>query len=440
MTDSLEPLIGIVTTDLSAVTRGRFIAADRLDKAAETGIGWLQANISLTAFNSIANPNPWGSSGDLRILPDRSARYRTIHTGSDMPFDMVFGNIVALDGTPWPLCTRTILASALADLEAETGLRLMVAFEQEFQLFGTDMPAEQVMSFAGLRRAGTFPSQVMTALKQAGVAPEVIIAEYGVDQFEVTCAPSPALEAADRAVAIREITREIARNRGWRASFVPKSTPDGVGNGVHIHFSLQDRDGKPVTYQADAPHGLAPVAGSFCAGILRVLPAITALCASSPPSYYRLKPHHWSSSYTWLGAQDREATLRICPVVTIGGRDPAGQYNIEFRAADATANPYLALAALVRAGLEGIRAGLATPPVFSGDPELLSPAERRTWGLERLPETLEAAFEALTGNDTVLSWFDPLLIESFIGVKREELKLVDGKSEAEICDLYRAVY
>ncbi|MCL6706307.1 glutamine synthetase family protein [Pseudomonas sp. R2.Fl] len=440
MSVTLEPLTGIVTTDLSAVARGRFIAADRLEKTAATGIGWLQANISLTAFNSIAVPNPWGSSGDLRILPDTGARYRTANTGSEVPFDMVFGNIVELDGRPWPLCSRSILASALADLEAETGLKLVAAFEQEFQLLDSGLPPEHVLSFAGLRRAGGFPAQMMAALKEAGVAPEVIIAEFGVDQFEVTCAPSPAIEAADRAVAIREITREIARNRGWRASFAPKTEPNAVGNGVHIHFSLVDAGGRQATYDGAAPHGLSAQAGAFCAGVLRHLPAITALTASSPPSYYRLKPHHWSSSYTWLGAQDREATLRICPVTTIGGKDPAGQYNIEYRAADGTANPYLALAAIVRAGIEGLKAKLPTPPVFSGDPDLLSEAERGEWGLRRLPQTLEAALDAFTADTTVTGWFDPLLIESFVGIKREELKLVDGKTEAEICDLYRSVY
>lgn len=440
MTTSVEPLVAIVTTDLAAVTRGRSVAGHRLDKIAATGVGWLHANLSLTPFNSIVVPNPWGSTGDLRLVPDLEARFRTALTGSATPFDMVPGNIVELDGTPWLGCTRTMLIDALADLEAETGLTMTAAFEQEFQIVGADLVPAHSFSLTALRRADPFAPTLMAALEEAGVAPEVIIAEFGAEQFEVTHAPAAALAAADRAVAIREITRELARNNGWHASFAPKTAPDAVGNGVHIHFSFTDAAGQPAAYDAGKPGGLSAVAGSFCAGVLRHLPAITALSASSVPSYYRLKPHNWSSSYTWLGDRDREASLRICPTVTIGGRDPSRQYNIEYRAADATANPYLSLAAIVRAGLEGIRQGLASPPLVTGDPEEMSDAERTKLGLKRLPETLPAALEALLADDTVTGWFAPALVETFVGIKRHEAERLAGLDPAAICDLYRKLY
>lgn len=440
MSDLYEPLTGIVTTDISAVTRGRFVATSRLDKLRETGIGWLQANVSLTPFNSIADPNPWGSSGDLRLLPDLDARFRTGKTGAATAFDMVPGNLVELDGAPWSCCARTMLQDALADLKAATGLTLLAAVEQEFQIFGADLPPSHVLSFEGLRRADPFAAQLMAALGEAGVSPEVIIAEFGVDQFEVTHAPCDAVAAADRAVAIREITREIARIRGWKASFAPKTSPDAVGNGVHIHFSLLDAQGEPATYDKHGPAGLSPTAAAFCAGVLRHLPAITALTASSVSSYYRLKPHSWSSSYTWLGDRDREATLRICPTVTIGGRDPAKSFNIEYRAADATANPYLALAAIVRAGLEGVRQKLPAPPIISGDPSTMSDAERAAKGLVRLPESLPAALDALRADPVVVGWFAPVLVETFIGMKAEEMKALTGLDEAAICERYREVY
>jgi glutamine synthetase len=435
-----EPLTGIVTTDISAVTRGRFVASSRLEKMRETGIGWLQANVSLTPFNSIADPNPWGSSGDLRLIPDPGCRYRTTRTGAETAFDLVPGNLVELDGTPWSCCTRTVLGDALADLKAATGFSLLAAFEQEFQVFGAGLPASHVLSFEGLRRADPFASQLMAALTEAGVSPEVIIAEYGIDQFEVTHAPCDAVTAADRAVAIREITREIARIRGWKASFAPKTSPDSVGNGVHIHFSLLDARGEPSTYDRAGPAGLSSAAAAFCAGVLKHLPAITVLTASSVSSYYRLKPHHWSSSYTWLGDRDREASLRICPTVTIGGRDPAKSFNIEYRAADATANPYLALAAIVRAGIEGLKQKLPAPPIVAGDPSIMSEDERRAKGLVRLPEGLPAALDALTTDPIVNGWFAPVFIETFVGMKAEEIKALTGLDEAAICERYREVY
>lgn len=195
-----------------------------------------------------------------------------------------------------------------------------------------------------------------------------------------------------------------------------------------------------MTYDPALAGGLSAKAGAFCAGVLRHLPGMTAMTASSVSSFYRLKPHSWSSSYTWLADRDREASLRICPTVTIGGRDPARQYNIEYRAADATGNPYLSLAAIIRAGLEGLKAGLPSPPLVTGDPTLMSEAERASLGLVRLPETLPAALDALLADGTVTGWFAPVFIETFVGLKRHEAERLAGLDPASICDLYRTLY
>ena len=435
-----EPLVAVVTTDLAAITRGRFVAAKNLERIAATGIGWVQANISLTAFNTLADPNPWGSHGDLRVLPDLSARFQTTRTGSATPFDLVCGDIVELNGTPWSCCARTLLRQAVEELKAVSGLSLVASFEQEFQLLGAELPKAHAFAFEALRRSDPFAPRLMGALAQAGVDPEVMIAEYGQDQFEVTCSPTFAVAAADRSIAIREITRELARNAGWRATFSPKTESEGIGNGVHIHFSLRDDDGRPVMFEAAGPGGLSPQAGAFCAGILRHLPAITAFAAPSVPSYYRLKPHSWSASYTWLAKQDREASLRICPVVSMGNKPIADQYNVEYRATDATANPYLTLAAIVRAGLEGINDNLAVPPLVTTHPGDMSESEREELGLRRLPETLPMALAALAADDTVNGWFNPLFIESFVGVKRAELAILEAMDPQSICHRYRMLY
>ena len=153
-----------------------------------------------------------------------------------------------------------------------------------------------------------------------------------------------------------------------------------------------------------------------------------------------MKPHNWSSSYTWLGEKDREATLRICPTVTMGGKDPAKQYNLEFRAADATASPHLVLGAIVRAGLEGIRAKLPPPPVFSGDPDTLSIAERDRLGLRRLPDTLAAALDCLMADKTVTGWFAPQALDTYVGMKRMEMTLCEGLTGDALCQRYAGIY
>ncbi|TPJ81936.1 glutamine synthetase [Mesorhizobium sp. B2-5-13] len=437
---TIEHLVTIATTDLTAITRGRPVPASQLEKSVGSGVGWVPANLSLTPFGGIVADNPWGSAGDLRLIPDLDARYHTALTGSATPFDIVLGNLVELDGAPWIGCTRSLLKAALTDFTAATGHSIIGTFEQEFQLLDGALAPAHPFSISALRRTDPFPTTLFAALSEAGAAPEMVLAEFGADQFEITNAPVDALVAADRAVVIREITRELARNSGWRASFTPKPAPTAVGNGVHIHFSFADGSGNPATYDPAGPGGLSPIAAAFCAGVVRHLPAITCLTASAVPSYYRLKPHSWSSSYTWLAQQDREASLRICPTVTMGNRDPSKQYNIEYRVADATSNPYLAMTAIVRAGLDGIRTEMATPPLFSGDPEKLTVEERGTLGLRRLPQSLQEAIDELKASETVTSWFAPQLVQSFVGVKLAEIEHCASLEPDKVCNLYGGLY
>jgi glutamine synthetase len=215
---------------------------------------------------------------------------------------------------------------------------------------------------------------------------------------------------------------------------------DGVGNGVHIHFSFIDAKGRPALYDASNPGCVSNIGGAFVAGILRHLPALIAFTAPSPISGLRLQPHHWSSSFTWFGNQDREASLRICPVPRLGKGNPAKAFNIEYRPADATACPHLVLAVMVRAGLEGIREKLPSPPIFSGDPTKLNDPERTKWGLHPLPSSLSTALEVMLADTTVTSWFDPLAIETYVGMKRMELKLAGDTVDDAMCRRYAEIY
>lgn len=435
-----EDLTFLATTDHAGITRGRAIPRRAFETDPGRTVGWVPANISLTPFDVIADPNPWGSRGDLRLLPDPAARFSAHPPGAATPLDLVMCDIVETDGTPWCACPRTFLKDALLRLRDLAGFSLCVAFEHEFRILGAGWAAAPVFSLAALRRADPFGPELTAALAEAGLGPETFIAEYGRDQFEVTVAPADGLAAADAAVAVRETTRELARLRGWRASFAPKTEPAGVGNGVHVHLSLVDAEGRPATYDAGRPGRLSRPAGAFAAGVLRHLPALAALTAPSPVSYLRLVPHHWSSAWTWLGERDREASLRICPTVTLGGRDPAPQLNLEYRAADACACPHLALGAIVRAGLEGLLADLPDPPLVEGDPALLDPAVLERLGLRRLPGSLPEALDALLADPLARAWQHPEALESYLGTKRAELRLVETLAADALCARYAEVY
>ncbi len=216
--------------------------------------------------------------------------------------------------------------------------------------------------------------------------------------------------------------------------------PGTAGNGVHIHLRLIDERGGPLFHDAARPARLSEVGGRFAAGILRHARALTALTAPSPPSASRLVPHRWSAGAVALGPGNREALLRIPTPVTLGGAEEASQLRLEYRAADATANPYLALGAVVRAGLEGVRAGLDPPPLLDVDPGGLEGAEAERFGVDALPRSLEDALEAVAGDEVVRGWLSPRLYEAYVGLKRAEIDAVAGLDVAETCRRYAELY
>jgi glutamine synthetase len=153
-----------------------------------------------------------------------------------------------------------------------------------------------------------------------------------------------------------------------------------------------------------------------------------------------LGPHHWSAGFGTLSERDREATIRIPPLVELGNNDPGRQFNLEFRAADAAACPHLVLAVLVLAGLRGIREELPEPTLVEGDPSELDEKERRRLGVRPLPNSLDEALGALESDAVVRSWFAPDLWDCYLSVKRTEISLLDGADPKEACERYLRVY
>ena len=190
--------------------------------------------------------------------------------------------------------------------------------------------------------------------------------------------------------------------------------------------------------QDRAVSGLSAIGGSFAAGIVRHLPALVALTAAATVSYQRLVPHRWSAAFDNLGLRDREAALRICPVREDG--DVARSYNLEYRAADAAASPHLLLAALVRAGLQGLREGLATPEPTEEDLALCSEAELTARGIRRLPTSLPDALAALEADEIARGWWPPQLLDVYLKHKRGEIALLEGLTPEEQAERYAKVY
>jgi glutamine synthetase len=436
---SAAELVALVCCDLGSIVRGRSLPASELGERLDSGIGWVPANHSLTPLGSLAEESPFGSTGDLRLLPDISTRARVQADGDAGPLELVLCDIVETDGTPWVCCPRHFLRAALNELQQELGLRAGVSFEHEFQLLSEEPPALP-FSLEAQRRAEPFAGNLMAALSEAGAEPERFFAEYAPHQYEVPVGPLEGVAGADRSVVLREVVREIARRHGMHASFVPLLDPGAAGNGVHIHIRLLDGTGAPVLYDAGGPAHMSELGLSFAAGILRHARALSAITAPSPVSGPRLQPHRWSAGAVCLGERNREALLRIPPLVEMGGTELAPQLRLEYRGADAAANPYLALGAIVRAGLEGVRAGLPAPPLLERDPGELDERESERFGVGALPTSLGASLQALAEDQTVRGWMDPQLYDAYVGIKRTELRAAEELELGEVCRRYATIY
>jgi glutamine synthetase len=425
-------------SDIAGQVRGKGFPASDIASRTQRGVGWTPTNVQITCFDAIAD-SPFGALDDLLLIPDPETRFQAAgHDGATLE-DAMLGDIRTLAGDPWSCCTRSVLKSALARLKKVAGASLTVAFEHEFQLD----PARNTgssYSLEGARVGRKLGQRIFDLMATNGLEPDSFMKEYGPDQYEVTMHPADALKAADNAVILRELVRIAAVEQNSRATFTPIRDPEGVGNGVHIHLSLNDSKNAPITHDSTTETGLSLLAGSFVAGICQFLPSIIAFLAPSVISGFRLTPHRWSAAWNNLGIRDREASVRICPVTALNPEAIAKQFNVEVRACDAAASPYLQLAAIIHAGIEGIERGLKAPEATHGDLSEWDESEIAKLGYERLPQSLTGALDRFEDNATARGWFGEELSAVYLMHKRSEIALLEGLSPAEQCQRYLEVY
>jgi glutamine synthetase len=417
-----EQIVFVGTSDLSGHFRGKSFPASDLPVKMHRGIGLAPTNIFLGAFGPI-QATTFGTQGEVFLVPDPATRVVVPFDGSATECFFI-ADIRTADGKPWSFCPRQVLRRALDDLTRETGLRLYASFEQEFIYDGAPARPWRPYELDGLRRQGLFGEVLLSAMRQAGVIPDSFLAEYGPQQFEVTSAPAVGLRAADDAVITRELLRAVAFRFGQAVSLAPVATQNGVGNGTHIHFSFLDRDGRPALYDAAQPWYLSDVGRRFVAGIQHHLPALCAVTTPSVASYFRLRPNRWAPVCADVGPLDRGAALRIAPVNATDPVHRAKQFNVEFRVADATASPYLALALMVQAGLDGVR----------------EKRQIETTNRPPLPTSLPDALTLLENTPAASTWLGTDLFAGYLLFKRAEIKGVENLEEGEVCRRYAEVY
>ncbi len=417
-----EQIVFVGTSDLSGHFRGKSFPAADLPVRLRRGVGMAPTNIFISAFGPI-QMTPFGTKGEVFMIPDPSTRVSIPFEGSAAEYFFI-GDIQTQDGAPWNFCPRHILRRALDCLLSQTGLELFATFEQEFIYSGVPVHPWQPYSLEAYRGQGIFGEMLLAAMRHVGVTPDSFLSEFGPQQFEYTSAPAIGLRAADDAVIAREIARAVAFRLGHRVSFTPVPEPNGISSGTHIHWSFLDQHEQPVLYDEGRPWQLSLLGSQFVAGILHHLPALCAVTVPSVASYYRLRPNGWAPSLADVGQMDRGSSLRICPLV---GSDPthrARQCNVEFRVADATASPYLALAVMVHAGLDGIR-------------------HRRGIEAEKpqpLPTSLAAALTLFQESEDAKEWLGADVHSAYLQFKQAEISSLDNFDESEVCRRYAEVY
>jgi glutamine synthetase len=432
-------LIRFLYCDTNSIIRGKNVPIDRLRQRMADGVGISRALLAVNSLDELAPVPELTPVGEVRLQPDPGTF--TILPYADLAGALIC-DLVQPDGAPLSVCGRSFLKRVCRQAALQ-GLHVKAAFEMEFTLAtktdGTYRPFDQTLCYSSiaLQAAHPFYLDLVRALEQQEMTVELCHPELSPGQHEISIRHTDPVRAADNQVRLRETVRAVAASHGLYASFAPKPFAEYIGNGMHIHLSLWNKDGRNIFYdpaaEAQAGSGGFSEQGlSFLAGVLSHLPALTSLTCATVNSYRRLAPHSLSGAFAAYGYDNREAALRIPSTFR---SDPQSFTNLELKAADATGNPYLALGALLVAGLDGLNRSLDPGLPVSQDPDTLSEDQLATMGIERLPKTLEEALDALEADPVLTAALGELLARSYVAIKRSEIAAYAPADEASQRDV-----
>jgi glutamine synthetase len=414
-------LIRYLYCDPAGVIRGKTVTASQLPSKITEGVGLTKAQHAVNLFEDLVPIEGMEPVGEVRIIPDPETF--TILPWVDKTAGM-FCDLTEQDGSEWGGCTRSVLKRAIAKLGA-LGMDMKSAFESEFYLAtlgsdGNPIPWRDgpVYSSSGMDRASSAMHDMVDNLQAQGIIVEQAINEYGPGQQEIAIKYGAALQSADTHLKFRDTIRGTAElQHGLLASLAPKPFKDGIGSGAHLHFSIWSKAGVNLFYNEVSPTKISKFGESFVAGILLHLPALLALTCPSVVSYQRLKPHSWAGNTISWGYDNRECAVRVAS--PFKGRE-MHSINLELKTCDGSANPYLALAGVILAGLDGVAQGLIAPMPAHRDPALLTESERIACGIKALPSNQLEALKYLENDSVLAAGLGPLLIRAILATRRAE--------------------
>ena len=412
-------------TDILGTVKNVSVTADQAEKAFTEGIyfdgssidGFVriqESDMRLVPDPSTFAVLPWRDKDDLS--GGRSARLicDVYDTSTDAPFT----------GDP-----RGILKDAV-ERASDLGYTVNAGPEPEFFLFGEDESGRATTDFsdtggyfdlAPKDLASDVRRDIIYGLEDMGLDVEASHHEVAQSQHEIDFKYDDVLTTADNVATFRSVVRAIAAQHGLHATFMPKPIPRINGSGMHTHLSLFSEDGENAFHDDDDEFDLSDTAKSFLAGVLEHPPAVAAVSNPTVNSYKRLVPGYEAPVYIAWSDVNRSALIR-----KPAARVPAAS-RIEARFPDPSCNPYLAFAALVHAGLDGIENDLDCPDPIRENIYEFGEEEREEYGIGTLPTNLGEAVDALEEDEVIMDALGPHTSEQFVKAKREEFSdyLVD---------------
>jgi len=397
-------------TDVLGTLKSFTITPSELDEALQEGMGFDGSSIEgfarIEESDLIAKPDP----STLRILP---------WEGEESKVAGVFCDILQPDQTPYDGDPRYVLKRFMEQLQQQ-GYKFFVGPELEFFYFKNSKSVEPIDN------AGYFDSipldlghdlrkQTVSVLQQVGIQVEYEHHEVAPSQQEIDLRYNEAMIMADHSQLYRVVVKEVARQNGVYATFMPKPIFGQNGSGMHVHQSLF-KEGRNAFYDADDEFNLSTLARHYIAGLLKHAPEITAVCNQVVNSYKRLVPGYEAPAYISWARRNRSTLVRV-PMYKPGKENAT---RVEFRSPDPAANPYLAYAVMAGAGLEGIENKYELPDPIEEDIFEMTPDERGNRGIGELPGNLYAAIIALEKSDLVKKVLGEHIFNKFVENKKIE--------------------
>ena len=402
-------------TDVAGSLKSVAVAPAEIEGAFEEGIGFDGSSIEGLSRNSEADMLAVPDPTTFQILPWRGAVDSTAR---------MFCDIANPDGTPANSDTRNVLRRSM-NKAREMGFNFYIHPEIEFYLLqsnklgksGFPTPVDNAGYFDNVPggTAHDFRRSAVTMLENMGISVEFSHHEAGAGQNEIDLRYADALTMADNIMTFRAVVKEVAIEQGVYATFMPKPFNDQPGSGMHTHMSLFEGD-QNAFFDAGAQYQLSKTARRFMAGVLRHAPEITLVTNQFVNSYKRLWSGGEAPSHVAWGHNNRSALLRV-PLHKPGKSQST---RLEYRAIDSAANPYLAYALILGAGLKGIENGYELPEETLDDVWSLSDNERKALGIEALPQSMNQAIGRLEESELAAEVLGESVFDFVLRNKRQE--------------------